>query len=221
MSGTGPPPPPRRGITACGLAMRRARPPSGPSLPAILAVRCADRSSSCSTPSTAWVAGAGAGAGSGSRRSQMMRTRTLRPESPSNFSRGGHARRRPFALRNRADGGLRLAQKAERITTKGKTHYKHEVVSSIPDSRWDFTLGTVEVCRCCAPQSAAAMAVAWEKLTTEGVQFTYDAMPALGGGFSLGGPPQSPVTEARVPRSAGDAALDTLARSDAAPLVTT
>ena len=35
MSGTGPPPPPRRGNTACGLVMRRARPPSGPNLPAM------------------------------------------------------------------------------------------------------------------------------------------------------------------------------------------
>ena len=64
------------------------------------------------------------------------------------------------------------------------------------------------------------MAVAWENLTTEGVQFTYDALPALGGGFSLAAP-QSPVTEALVPRSAGDAAPDTLARTDAVPLVTT
>ena len=57
--------------------------------------------------------------------------------------------------------------------------------------------------------------MAWEKLTTEGVQFTYDALPALGGGISLGGAPHSPVTEALVPRSVGDAALDSLARSDA------
>jgi len=84
-----------------------------------------------------------------------------------------------------------------------------------------FSFCFAEVNRCWSLQSAAAMAVAWEKLTTEGVQFTYDALPALGGGFSLGAALQSPVTEALVPRSAGDAALDTLARSDAVPLVTT
>ena len=62
------------------------------------------------------------------------------------------------------------------------------------------------------------MAQAWEKITTEGVQFAYDALPALGAGFSLGAP-LSPVGEALPPRSAGNATLDTLTRREAEGLV--
>ena len=72
--------------------------------------------------------------------------------------------------------------------------------------------------RCRPSLLLAVMAVAWEKLVTDGVQFTYDALPALGGGFALGAP-QSPLGDSLVPRSAGDAALDTLTRQDAVPLV--
>ena len=64
------------------------------------------------------------------------------------------------------------------------------------------------------------MAVVWEKLNIDGVQFAYDALPALGGGFVLGAP-LSPVVEPLLPsaRSDGEAALDALTRENTTQLV--
>ena len=93
---------------------------------------------------------------------------------------------------------------------------QQQVDETLLGQAWSGCIGSDIV----SASSQPAMAVAWEKLSIDGVQFAYDALPALGGGFALGAP-LSPVVEPLLPsaRSDGEAALDALTRQDAAHLV--